>query len=43
MHTQLILERIQIFKGLSQEELDSIAQLCDHRKYKTKENEGRED
>jgi len=43
MDTQRILERIQIFSGLSQEELDSIAQLCEHRKYKAKENEERED
>jgi len=43
MDTQRILERIQIFSGLSEGELDSIAQLCEHRKYKAKENEERED
>ena len=34
MDKQRILGRVPIFNGLSQEELDSVAQLCEVRKYK---------
>jgi toluene monooxygenase system ferredoxin subunit len=32
-----ILERVHIFKGLSQEALNSLAQLCRHREYNAKD------
>ena len=37
MDRRRILERIDIFKGLSPEELDPIAELCEPRKYKANE------
>ena len=34
METARVLERIHIFDGLSNEELNLIAQLCEHKEYK---------